>query len=287
MRGTRERSLREWPVRGWIGLALVLVFWALNWGLDGMRTHWGFFPLWLGYCLVVDALVFRRTGTSLWARSRTRYVGLFIASAPAWWLFEVLNWRTGNWFYQGRDQVSDLTYVLLGSVSFSTVIPAVFGSAELVGSFPLPRLGRSFDMDRFRVRFALSGLAMFLLLMAWPRYFFPFLWVSLFLVIDSINDRFGNRSLLRDAGSGDWRGGVSLAGGALVCGFFWELWNYYSYPRWVYEVPFVGFWKVFEMPLLGYGGYLPFGLELFALYHLAAGLMGRRSRDVYVKLRPE
>ncbi len=283
MRGTRV-PLHPWPPRGWVGLALVAVFWALNWGLDGMRTHWGFFPLWLGYCLVVDALVFRRSGTSLWTRSRGRYLGLFIASAPAWWLFEVLNWRTGNWFYQGRDQVSDLTYILLGSLSFSTVIPAVFGSAELVGSLGFPKRGRSFDMGRLRLRFALLGLVTFALLMAWPRYFFPFLWVSLFLVIDSTNDRLGYRSLLRESGSGDWRPGLSLAGGALVCGFFWELWNYYSYPRWIYEVPFVGFWKVFEMPLLGYGGYLPFGLELFALYHLAAGAIGWRSTDRYVKL---
>ena len=30
--------------------------WPLNWGLEGMRSHVGFFPLWLGYCLTVDAL---------------------------------------------------------------------------------------------------------------------------------------------------------------------------------------------------------------------------------------
>jgi hypothetical protein len=30
------------------------------------------------------------------------------------------------------------------------------------------------------------------------------------------------------------------------------------------------------MPLLGYGGYLPFALELHALYHLVMGLAGRR-----------
>jgi len=37
---------------------LVAVFWILNWSLSGLRTHWGFFPLWLGYALTVDALVF-------------------------------------------------------------------------------------------------------------------------------------------------------------------------------------------------------------------------------------
>ena len=50
----RAKFLRH----GWLGLALVAVFWILNWTLSGLRTHWGFFPLWLGYCLTVDALVY-------------------------------------------------------------------------------------------------------------------------------------------------------------------------------------------------------------------------------------
>jgi hypothetical protein len=31
----------------------------------------------------------------------------------------------------------------------------------------------------------------------------------------------------------------------------------------------VGFWKVFEMPILGYLGYLPFAMELFLMAQLA------------------
>ena len=33
------------------------------------------------------------------------------------------------------------------------------------------------------------------------------------------------------------------------------------------------------MPLLGYGGYLPFALELFAMYHLIVGLAGQKKTD--------
>ena len=60
---------------------------------------------------------------------------------------------------------------------------------------------------------------------------------------------------------GDWRPVVSAALAALICGFFWEMWNYYSLARWTYSVPLVQRFPVFEMPLLGYAGYLPFGLE--------------------------
>ena len=31
--------------------------------------------------------------------------------APAWWLFEVLNWRVPNWYYQGRELVNNWQYL--------------------------------------------------------------------------------------------------------------------------------------------------------------------------------
>ena len=72
------------------------------------------------------------------------------------------------------------------------------------------------------------------------------------------------------ATSGTATGGwwSSLALGAVICGFFWEMWNYYSYPKWIYHTPGAQFLHVFEMPLLGYGGYVPFALELCALKNL-------------------
>ena len=124
-----------WPAHGWIGLVLIAIAWPLNWSLRGLRTHWLFFPLWLGYCLAVDALTYRRTGTSLLARSPARYAGLFVASVPGWWLFELINARTQNWHYEGAEAFSALEYFLLASLSFSTVMPAVFGTAELARSF--------------------------------------------------------------------------------------------------------------------------------------------------------
>ena len=48
---------------------------------------------------------------------------------------------------------------------------------------------------------------------------------------------------------------------ALICGCFWEMWNVFSLEKWIYTVPFVDRFHIFEMPLLGYAGYLPFGLE--------------------------
>jgi hypothetical protein len=281
--------MRRWPAHGWLGLALVAVFWPLNWALDGMRSHLGFFPLWLGYCLSVDALVMRRKGSSLLGRSRLGYLGLFVASVPAWWLFELINQRTRNWIYL-TEPIGDIEYALLASLSFSTVIPAVFGTAELASTFGwVRRLGRGprvAPTRRALIGFFVTGLMMLTLLLAWPRVFFPFVWLSLYFILEPINARLGHRSLFEHTEDGDWRPVVALWTGCLICGFFWELWNYWSYPKWIYDVPYVGVAKVFEMPLLGFGGYLPFALELFALYHLLTGTLGRPPRG-YVQLRDD
>lgn len=279
---------RRWPLHGWIGLALVAVFWPLNWFLPGLRTHLLFFPLWLGYCLSVDALVVLRKGDSLLTRDPRRYAGLFLISIPAWWLFEALNGRTGNWVYQGAEFFTPLQFAVLASISFSTVVPAVFGTAELVGTFPrLSRLGCGPAIPTTRrvlIGFALAGWAGLALLLTWPRVFFPLIWVAPYFILAPINVWLGHRSLADDVAKGDWRPVLALWGGVLICGFFWEMWNFYSYPRWVYHVPYLGVLHVFEMPLLGYGGYLPFSLELFAIYQFVVGLSGRRSPRGFLRL---
>jgi hypothetical protein len=60
----------------------------------------------------------------------------------------------------------------------------------------------------------------------------------------------------------------------LVCGFFWEFWNFWSMPRWTYHIAYADWFRIFEMPVLGYGGYLPFGLEVYTLFALADRLCG-------------
>lgn len=275
------KSINRWPLHGWVGLALIAIFWPLNWLLDGPRTHWGFFPLWLGYCLTVDAAVFFRKGSSLFSRDSKAYAAMFLISVPAWWVFEFINWRTGNWIYLGEEDIGSIAFFLLSSLSFSTVIPAVFETAELAATLrPLralkagPRLALT---QSHLTGMFISGLLMFALLLIWPRYFFPFVWLSLFFILEPVNAWKGCKTLTGFLTEGDWRPIAALSAGCLVCGFFWEMWNFFSYPKWVYNIPFVGFLKVFEMPILGYGGYIPFSWELFAFYHLIMGLWGRRS----------
>jgi hypothetical protein len=68
--------------------------------------------------------------------------------------------------------------------------------------------------------------------------------------------------------AGDWSAPVSAALAGLLCGFFWELWNLHSLARWEHSIPYVQRFHLFEMPLLGYAGYLPFGLECLVVSRL-------------------
>jgi hypothetical protein len=283
-----KSDLKNFPVHGWLGIGLIIGYWYVNWALSGLRTHIAFFPMWLGYCLAVDALVLRRKGSSMLTRYPVAYIKLFIISAPGWWLFELLNWRTQNWVYQGREFLTDFQYFVLASLSFSTVMPAVFGTAELVSTFDwLRRMKPGWTIPQTRaimLGFFVAGWVMLALLLLWPLYCFPFVWGSVFCILEPLNVWLTHRSLTRYIADSEWRPIVSLAVGCLICGFFWEMWNFYAYPKWIYHVPFVGFLKVFEMPLLGYLGYIPFSFELFALYHLVTGIFKQKEQQDFIQV---
>jgi hypothetical protein len=258
------------------GLVAVAAFWWLNWQSHriGPVTIWAFFPLWLGYILTVDGLTAARHGTSLFARDRRRFGALFLYSVPVWWLFEYLNRFLGNWEYLGAT-LPRFQYMAFASLSFSTVIPAVFVSAELLSRELPAGLGRARAVElgpRSLALCAVIGAVLFGLITVRPDIFYPAAWLCVILMVDPIVTLAGWPSLARSIGSGNWRLPVSLALGALLCGFFWEMWNVHSWPKWVYHIPYLGFGKIFEMPVLGYGGYLPFGLEVYALYRLFSGI---------------
>jgi hypothetical protein len=280
----------KFPLHGWLGLILAGLFWLINWTLPGTRTHWGFFPMWLGYCLTIDGLVFWRTRTSLLTRSWRKYIGLFVISAPVWWIFEALNLRTQNWIYIGLNYITPFEYVFWTTLSFTTVIPAVFGSAELFASFDFTKCiqrGPVIGTDKpTTIGFFAAGWIMLLMMLIWPNIFFPSIWLSPYFIIEPLNIWLGNRSLADWTKKGDWRPVLSLWMGVLLTAFFWEMWNYFSYPKWIYHVAWGGWLHIFEMPLLGYGGYLPFALELYAIYHLVAGMLGGKTTD-YIRVVPE
>jgi hypothetical protein len=91
-------------------------------------------------------------------------------------------------------------------------------------------------------------------------------WLGFIFLLDPLNARAGAESIL-----GDWHKGrthrlVNLLVAGLVCGVIWELWNYWVGTKWIYNVPILPELKIFEMPVLGFGGFPPFAVECFTMY---------------------
>jgi hypothetical protein len=107
-----------------------------------------------------------------------------------------------------------------------------------------------------------------------PDFLFPMLWIAPFLIITGVQLLCSEATLFRGLPHGDWRLVWLPALAALFCGFFWEMWNVNSLAHWEYSVPFVQRFHLFEMPILGYAGYLPFGLECMVVGHMLGRLMG-------------
>ncbi len=279
---TAERAARIAP-RLVIGVMLVAVWWAIDWLHLRPVSDYYFFPLWLGYILTVDGLVGWRTGTSLWRRGHLKFLLLFLISIPLWWLFEWLNGFLQNWHYLTPRPVAQWEYVLIASLSFSTVVPAVLETAELLSSFRigerLPQLPAWHIERGTAIRLFLLGWVMLALVIFAPRYAFPLTWLSVFFILEPVNVLLGQRSIGAFVRHGNWAAVWNVMLAALVCGFFWEMWNSLSMPKWTYSVPFVEFGHVFEMPILGYGGYLPFGLEIFTVYALVFWLVQGRPQQ--------
>jgi hypothetical protein len=276
---TRSFQLLKFPIHLYIGAALIAVAWPIAWLHVTPFSYFSFLYLWLGYILIVDALNVVRRGSSLLTRAPWHFLLLFVLSAPVWWLFEFLNNVTQNWHYLGGQVYGDYSD-LVATVHFTTVIPAVFETWELVRSFEWVQRaahGRPAIVNRWLevATFALGWVSLACLLIR-PSVAFGLIWMWLLLVLDPLNAWLGRPSLIRQIARGDWRNVLALATAGLICGFCWEMWNYFSYPKWYYTVPHVGFLKFFEMPLLGYLGYIPFTMELYAIYHfvMPAGLRG-------------
>lgn len=285
--GAGPSKARPFPLWGWAGIASGIAFWVLAWSrfswFAPFQAH-TFTPLWISFVVVVNALSYRTAGKCLMTARTGFFLLLFPASGVFWWCFEYLNRFVQNWYYLDSGGYEGWEYFRLATLPFSTVLPAVLSTREWLGTFPrldhpfreflpLPiRCGRA-------VSFALLAAAAGSLagIGVRPDLLYPFLWVSPLIVLVSLDGVAERPHLLSGAAKGDWREIVGFCLAALLCGFFWELWNVHSLAKWEYSIPFVQRFLLFEMPVLGYSGYLPFGLECAAVAALMEDLLRPRN----------
>lgn len=271
---------RRFPWWGAIGIALIAAGWVLAWTGAGLPQAWRrstFTPLWLGYVVTMNALAYRRSGRSPLTDRAAWLAALFAASAVFWWLFEHLNQFTANWYYTGVAASSGWNYFVQATLPFSTVLPAVASTWAWLRTYPriealaLPAVRGHRLLAPLALgagTLALAGIGL------WPDALYPVLWLGPLFVFCATQQLLLGETLLSPLARGDWRPLLQPALAGLVCGFFWELWNAGSLAQWHYSVPYVQRFHLFEMPLLGYAGYLPFGVECALVMDLVGRIVG-------------
>lgn len=268
------------------GLGLLLlssVLLALRWPF---MERW-FYPFaWWSFILVMDSVNFRRSGRSLLSSSLKEFFLLSFFSVSFWCVFELFNLRLRNWSYHGLP--TPLCERWLGYfVSYASVLPALM---ELEIFFSRILKGKNLSLFPFKANsyilksFLAAGFACFLLPLLWPDFFFPLVWICFIFLLEPVNYKLGNPSLIREVEEGRWTRFWSLVLSGLTAGILWEFWNYWAGSQWEYGLPYLDFGRIFQMPALGFTGFLPFALEAFAACSLFLWAWRKWSPRVTVKI---
>ncbi len=264
-------SLRaSFPFWGYVGAATGLILWILAWS----RFKWfsqfqayTFTPLWISYIVVINAMIYSVSGTCPIKRSPFKFFLLFPASSLFWWMFEYLNRFVQNWYYVNVNQEA-FSYFIHASFSFSTVLPAIVCTKELLTK-TLFLNSDAQATDEINTRHSITLGFLFILISCtglflmslFPEYLFFMMWVAPLFLITGVQLISKEKHIFSSVlTKGKWSEVMSFCSSGIICGFFWEMWNFYSFAKWKYSIPFVSKFYVFEMPLLGFAGYLPFGL---------------------------
>ncbi|NIM90251.1 MAG: hypothetical protein GTO17_04805 [Candidatus Aminicenantes bacterium] len=247
---------------------------------------WFYSFAWWSFILIMDSLNFRRTKRSPLSESTRLFLFTAFISVFVWLIFELFNLRLRNWTY--HDLPPSLWERWIGYfVAFASVILAIKEIAFFIRSF---FKGREFSLFKIRITSPLLwilfilGVFSVVLSLAWPRIFFPFVWLCFIFLLEPLNFRLKNRTFLREVEEGKWSHLLSWILAGLVAGMLWEFWNFWATSHWKYSLPYLNLGRVFQMPIFGYTGFLPFALEIFAIDQSLFWVYRKLERKLLVRI---
>lgn len=284
----------------WAGLITTGFFWWLMWSHSmafGKLVYYAFSPMWWGFIVMLDGIVYSRSGGKSFITTRTRTFLFSIAvSVVGWCLFEYFDYFVlENWYYPNSTTetipaLSHATVVALFLIAYTTVWPAIFEWYTLLQTFPRlvarysdgPRIALSGNMMLW------GGLGIIVLMVYFPHPLFWGVWVGTTAVFAGTLMRLGIDNPISTIAQGNWSPALLIALASGLNGLFWEFWNHGSNlpgtiatnPNyWIYDIPYVNVIHLFsEMPLLGYFGYLPFGILVWVVFIWAGKLFNVDTR---------
>ena len=242
--------------------------------------NWGALPLFWGFTLMLDGWVFIRTGgKSLIAKSPREILAIGFASIFGWMIFEYLNFFVDdNWVYPQGALIADDEFVIYALLGSAGLMPMVFEWYSLFNTFP--KFRDSFTQgpkiifpNWLKIALVVGCFAGMFSSAFFPDVMFECLWIGPLVIISIVLNELKIWTPWTPMGKGNWSPMLLVALAFLVQGFLTEFWNFYSAhdimgnvtacynpDHWTYSVPYVNCLHVFEMPLMGLFGYLPFGV---------------------------
>lgn len=285
------------PVWFFFGVFLLIVSLIILWGKFSepkILVNWALIPLFWSAVFVVDGLVYYRTiGKSIINTRPHTIIAIAVCSIGGWTYFEYLNFFVKeNWYYPSGNLISTeqfIIYSLLGSTGLLTI---VFEMYTLLKSFKHLAVkysqGPKVNISRktWKIIYVIS-LFIMLMISVLPDQLFFILWLGPLFALLAILSLQNTWTPFTPLAKGNWTPVALVCLAYLIQGFFYEGWNYFSAIHlehnqvisynpgfWMYSVPYVDKFHIFEMPILGYFGYLPFGLFCWVAWLVFANLLG-------------
>ena len=277
----KNNTKEKFPWWFWAGWGIILPSFVLLWGHFSQPAFWvrnGYIFVFFSLILILDGIVYIRN-------SKKSMLGLYpgitlllaFASSISWLFFEYLNFFVGeNWYYPLAGSMSKLGFNIYAVIGAATLAPTIFEVYTLLNTFPKFKArysnGIKLPVKKNYLKYilVLSFILLFFIPFL-PNILYSYLWVGSPLIIGLVLSLKNVDHLFEKIKFGNWSPVLLMALSGFIMGFLWEGNNYlsaYHHPfesyipgYWIYNIAYVNVIHVFEMPLLGLFGYLPYGIN--------------------------
>lgn len=283
----RETTGGSFPLWAVIGFPMWFFFWWAQWAQPawfGDWIHFTFVPLWVGFILSLDSIVYFRQGHSMLSKNAAAVAHVFILSGVGWLYFEFMGYFTQNWYYPINKVWSEKGYIVWYLLCYMTIFPALFEWADLLHTFKYFRVswsnGPKINLPRWFqvIVLAICGYGCYMSAKSpYASLWFAFAWLSpaFFAGFGLTLVKYPNPFSI--ISYGDYGSLVIYGMSGLFNGLCWEIWNSRSLPSnpsyWKYDIPYLNAWHIGEMPLVGFLGYIPFGVCCWAMWLVALAIV--------------
>ena len=286
-----EKIKLKFPVWFWFGLLLFTVTGIILWGKFSepkIIINYAMIPLFWGFSLIIDGIVYRRTGGDSIVQNMPRtLIAIGVSSISGWLVFEYLNFFVSdNWYYPEANLMGTSKFYVYALIGSTGLMPMAFEMYTLLNTFKGLKKRYSYGPQIVLSRKLQYVILVLTILITFAISFYPdelffIIWLGPLIIFALLLDILGMWTPFKPiVEKGDWTPLALISLAQFIMGFLCEASNYFSAYHnplqtsnpdyWVYSIAYVNVLHVFEMPLLGLFGYIPFGIYIWVWWLVVA-----------------